>query len=149
MYIEKCKKMFGWFNKKNTKPVSLNRAIIVTNSSKLSDILEKRILQQIPEADINTWRNRSISIDLGDAQSFHMDSPSNDFDLFSFWDSSIRDDIKRQFDLPFFYLIEFRNVDFLTKIINLIPSTEDVPIAFTMITDEKAFIRYIKKHVKR
>ncbi len=141
--------MFNWFKRKEKKVAPSNRALILTDTSKLSDIIERKITVQLPDVEINTWRNGAISIDSGESASFQMEPPSNDYELYNFWENQKKADLKRRFELPFFYLIEFRNKEFLTQIVNLLPTTFDHPIEYTFINDEKALIKYIKKHFKK
>lgn len=124
------------------------RAIIVSNTSKLGDLLINKIFHEFPEADINYWRSGAFSIETKDDYCFEMEPPSIDFSLLNFWSNDDKELIRDQINKPCFYLVEYYDLEFMNKVLDTIPPDPNTIIKYNTNLNEKELLKYIKKNIK-
>jgi hypothetical protein len=122
------------------------RAVIVSESPDLGEIISNKAFRLFPKSDIKFWQSGSLSIENSDKTIFQLDHPLHDESFFGFWDKRKIRKIKSEMFSYYFYLLEFNNADFAKIILNLIP--QNIKYEIKYIEDKVTLIKIIKKLLK-
>ncbi len=122
------------------------RAVIVSETADLGEILSTKVFRLFPKSDIKYWKSGSLSIEDTAQNIFQLDHPLKDEAFFGFWERRKIRKIKSEMFSYNFYLLEFNNIDFTKTILNLIP--ENIKYEIKYIEDKLTLFKIIKNLLK-